>query len=77
MTTTSFTHLRTDPERLFTQVVRTNHPLEVTLDAHQSVVVLSKSRYEQLLELNYLWLAGTLPHALQQAQQVTDPTTLS
>ncbi|UIF28679.1 type II toxin-antitoxin system Phd/YefM family antitoxin [Levilactobacillus brevis] len=75
MTTTSFTQLHADPKRLFTQVIRTNHPLEVALDAHQSVVILSKSRYEQLLELNYLWSAGTLPRVLQQADET--PTSSS
>ena len=38
---------------------------EVTIHPHQSVI-LSKQRYEQLLELNYLWSAGTLAPILSQ-----------
>jgi len=61
-----FAQLHSDPKRLFTQVIQTNHALEVTIHPHQSVIVLSKQRYEQLLELNYLWSAGTLAPILSQ-----------
>ena len=66
MKTYPFTQLHTDPKRLFTQVIQTNHTLEVTIRPHQSVIILSKQRYEQLLELNYLWSAGTLAPTLSQ-----------
>lgn len=66
MKTYPFTQLHTDPKRLFTQVIQTNHTLEVTIHPHQSVIILSKRRYEQLLELNYLWSAGSLSSILSQ-----------
>ncbi|KRL94402.1 hypothetical protein ACUIJQ_00485 [Levilactobacillus hammesii] len=74
MKMTPFTHLHAHPEFLLKRVIQTNHPLEVAISDQQSVVVLSKQRYEQLLELNYLWAAGSLPQALQQAQLTASNT---
>lgn len=74
MKMTPFTQLHAQPEFLFKRVIQTNHPLEVAISDQQSVVVLSKQRYEQLLELNYLWAAGSLPQVLQQAQLMASNT---
>ncbi|WP_143462710.1 type II toxin-antitoxin system Phd/YefM family antitoxin [Levilactobacillus enshiensis] len=72
MKTYQLAKLHAHTKQLLHQVVTTQQAIEIKLPAQRSVVVMSKDRYAQLLELNYLWETGSLPAALQQLDLEAD-----